>query len=197
MREPQPRIGTIRSAEALQALSHPTRIQILDAVREPESAAGVARRLGQPRQRIHYHLKALEEALLVEPVGKRQHGNFIETLYRSTARSFVISPEVTWSDTRRLETLKSQHSLETLVAFGERLQCDAAELLDRASFDDEEIPSAAVSAELHFAGEAERAAFMREYLETLKALIERYESNSGDAYRVVLAVHPRPEGSSQ
>lgn len=127
----------------------------------------------------------------------RRQGNFVETLYRSAARSFVISPQVIWSDARRLEALKSQHSLETLVALGERLQCDAAELLDRASFDGEEIPSAAVSAEMSFASESDRSAFIREYLESVRTLVERYEARRGEPYRVVLAVHPRTEESSQ
>ena len=40
---------------------------------------------------------------------------------------------------------------------GERLARDAAVLLDRAVFDAEEISSAAVEADVHFASEADRA----------------------------------------
>jgi DNA-binding transcriptional ArsR family regulator len=153
---PLPRVVSIRDAEGLQALCHPTRVEMLETLREPASAAAVARQIGQTRQRVHYHLKALEEAGLVEAVETRQNGNFLETLYRAVARSFVVAPEVAWKDGRRLvawkdgrrlEALRAQHSLETLVALGERLQRDAAELLDRAAFDGEEIASAAVSAE--------------------------------------------------
>ena len=187
----------IRDSAGLQALCHPTRVRMLEALREPASAAGVARQLGQPRQRVNYHLKALEDAGLVVPVGSRRQGNFVETLYRSRARSFVIAPEVAWSDPRRLEVLRSQHSLETLVALGERLQMDAVELLDRAAFDGEEIASAAVSAEARFASAEDRAAFMRDYLESTKRLLEQYGAKRGAAYRVVLAAHPQTRGSSQ
>jgi hypothetical protein len=93
--------------------------------------------------------------------------------------------------------LRAQHSLEVLVAFGERLQQDSAELLDRAAFDGEEIPSAAVSAQSHFASAEDRAAFMREYLEATRRLLDEYGSREGAAYRVVLAVHPQTEGSNQ
>jgi DNA-binding transcriptional ArsR family regulator len=194
---PLPRVLSIRDAGGLQALCHPTRVEMLEALREPASAAGVARQIGQPRQRVNYHLKALEEAGLVRAVGSRQKGNFVETLYRAVARSFVVAPEVTWKDSRRLDALRSQHSLETLVALGERLQCDAAELLDRAAFDGEQIPSAAVSAEARFASPEARAAFMREYLETTRRLLDEYGAREGAPYRVVIAVHPQTEGSNQ
>ena len=132
-RAKQASVASIRTQEGLQALCHPTRVEMLELLREPASAAAVARRIGQPRQRVNYHLKALKEAGLVEPVSTRQNGNFVETLYRSIARSFVIAPEVAWRGSRRLDALRSQHSLETLVALGERLQRDAIELLDRAT----------------------------------------------------------------
>ena len=190
-------VASIRDAEHLSALCHPTRIAMLGALREPASAAGVARVLGQPRQRIGHHLKTLEQAGLVERVGTRQSGNFVEVLYRATARSFVVSPEVSWADSRRSEAMRAQHSLETLVALGERLQRDAVVLLDRAAYDGEQIASAAVSAEAGFASERDREEFLREYLQSTRELLERYGSKQGEPYRIVLAVHPQTEGSMQ
>ena len=76
---------TVRDVDALRALSHPARVELLERLREPASAAEVARQLGQPRQRVNYHLKALDEAGLVEKVGTRRQGNFVESLYRATA----------------------------------------------------------------------------------------------------------------
>lgn len=183
-------VASVRDPDALQALSHPIRVQALDALREPGTAASVARQIGQPRQLVNYHLKALEEAALVERVGRRRNGNFIETTYRAIARSFVVSPDVVRSDPRRVEALRSQHSLETLVVLGERLQQDAAALLDRAAFDGEDIPSAAVTADVRFACEEDRAAFLREYLETTSELLERYGARKGARYRVAMATYP-------
>jgi DNA-binding transcriptional ArsR family regulator len=188
-------VRTLRDVDALRALCHPTRIALLELLREPASAASIGRRLGQPRQRVNYHLKALHDAGLVEKVGTQRQGNFVESLYRATARSYVVSPEVAWADPRRLAALRRDQSLETLVALGARLQHDAAALLDGAAFEDEAIASAAVSAETHFAGERERAAFMREYLEATRKLVEKYGGPVGSPYRVVLAVHPKIEES--
>jgi DNA-binding transcriptional ArsR family regulator len=183
----------VRDQDTLQALSHPTRVQILEALREPASGAAVARRIGQPRQRVNYHLHELEQSGLVEPVGEERTGNFMATLYRAVARSFVVSPQVAWSDPRRMEAMRSQHSLETLVLLGERLQSDAAALLDRAAFDGAQIPSAAVTAELRFGCEDDRASFLNDYLKAVSQLTERYGSKQGEGFRVVLAVYP--EGS--
>jgi DNA-binding transcriptional ArsR family regulator len=193
----QPAVLEIRDTERLQALCHPTRVAMLEALREPASAASVARELGQPRQRVGHHLKTLEQAGLVVPVASRRNGNFVETLYRSAARTFIVAPEVAWADPRRVEALASQHSIQNLVQIGERLQRDALVLLDRAAFDGERVPSAAVSAEASFASEEEREEFLKEYLKTTRELLERFGSRHGDPYRIVLAVHPRTEGSMQ
>ena len=173
------------------------RVQILEALREPASAAAVARSIRQPRQKVGYHLKELESAGLIDQVGERRVGNFVESLYRAVARTFLVSPEVAWADGRRSETLRSQHSLGTLVLLGERLQHDAAALLDRAAFDGEQIASASVIAEAHFESEAEREAFLAEYLQATTELLGRYGKKTGQAYRVVLGVYPKPEGGQE
>ena len=123
-------------------------------------------------------------------VETRQQRGFVENLYRAIAGTFLVSPRVAWGDTRRVKALRSQHTLETLVLTGERLQCDATALLDRAAFDGDEIASAAVTSAVRFATDTDRAAFIREHLTHLKSLMDRYASRSGDPYRVVLAVHP-------
>jgi DNA-binding transcriptional ArsR family regulator len=192
-----PAVYSIQNPDALQALSHPTRVAMLEALHEPRSAAAVGRELGETRQRMNYHLKALEQAGLVERVGTRQTGNFVETLFRAAARAFVVSPQVAWSGPRRIEALRSQHSLRTLVDLGEQLQRDAAVLLDRAAYESEQIASAAVSAEVSFASDADRSDFMHEYLTATRDLLDRYGAKRGEAYRVVLAIHPKTEGSIQ
>jgi len=144
---------------------------------------------------VNYHLKALESAGLVETTGTRQRGNFIETLYRSTAKSFVVSPEVAWSDSRKTEVRKRQHSRQTLVEMGDQLQQDAAVLLDRATFDGDEIASAAVAAETHFADESDRKAFLEECLHCTTALVEKCGAREGLPYRVVTAVRPGSESN--
>ncbi len=187
---PLPSVHVVRDAEALQALGHPIRVRALEALREPASAAEVARRIRQPRQKVNYHLKQLEQAGLVERAGERRVGNFVETLYRSAASSFVVSPEVTWADPRRARVLQAQISLGELVRLGERLQADAVALLDHAAFEGATIASASVGTEIRFATEADRAAFLSEYLSAVGRLIDRFASPDGEPYRLAVAAYP-------
>jgi DNA-binding transcriptional ArsR family regulator len=183
-------VHVVEDVEALQVLGHPLRIRILELLREPGSAATVAREVGETRQKVNYHLKELERVGLVEAVGERRSGNFMETLYESVGRSFLVSPRVAWSDPRRVDALRQQHSLERLVMVGAQLERDAISLLDRAAFDGEQIASAAVEVDVHFADEKDRAAFLEEYLATVQKLCDHYGSAKGLAYRVVMAAHP-------
>jgi hypothetical protein len=80
--------------------------------------------------------------------------------------------------------------LEHLTELGERIQRDAIELLDRAAFDGEDIPSLSVEASLRFPDEASRAAFMAEYLDQLEPLLRKHGAREGGAFRVVTAVYP-------
>jgi DNA-binding transcriptional ArsR family regulator len=187
---------TVRNGDALAALAHPSRVRILELLREPASASETARRLGEPRQRVNYHLKELERAGLVERVGERRVRNLIEVLYQAVARTFVVSPEVAWADPRRMQAMREQHSLETLVQLGERLERDAVALLDRAAFDGETIASASAVAEVRFATEADRAAFLRDYLAEVGPLLDRHGARCGAPYRVLIAAYPDPESET-
>jgi hypothetical protein len=66
-------------------------------------------------------------------------------------------------------------------------------LLDRAAFEAEEIASAVVEAEVRFGSEADRAAFLDEYLAAVGPLLRRYgTAAAGTPYRVALAAYPDP-----
>ena len=87
--------AVLESADQLAAITHPTRLRVLDALRAPDSAAGVARALGEPRQRINHHVRELAKAGLLVDAGERRKGNFVEQLYESAAGTFVVSPRLT------------------------------------------------------------------------------------------------------
>lgn len=183
--------------DAIAAATHPVRAAILDAMRVPSTAAEVARAIGQSRQNVAYHVRELEKVGLLRHVGERQKGNFVEQTYEAVGATFVISPTSTWGDRdRRAAALAEQLSLSALFETGQRLQRDSAQLLDRAAFDGDEVPSASVVTDLRFASEEARSAFLREYTEALTALVRKHGSRRGDPYRLVLAAYPDPEGRS-
>ena len=93
---------------------------------------------------------------------------------QATAGTFLVSPRIAWSGEKREQTLRDQAALAALVDLGERVNRDAAALLDRAAYDGEQIASAAVEAEVAFYDAAARSAFMREYLEMLGPLLQKH-----------------------
>jgi DNA-binding transcriptional ArsR family regulator len=185
---------TLDDPAAIAAVTHPVRAAILAALREPSTAAAVARVVGQSRQNVAYHVRELEKVGLVRHVGQRQKGNFLEQRYVAVAASFLVAPAATWGDpTPRADALADQLSLAELHAAGQQLQRDSAELLDRAAFDGDNIPSASVVTDLRFDSEAARAAFLRAYVDAVRALVQEHGSRRGTPYRVLLAAYPTPE----
>jgi DNA-binding transcriptional ArsR family regulator len=189
----QPAVATIEDSEQIGALSHPIRARILDSLRAPGTAAGLARQLGRSRQVVGYHLKELERVGLVRPAGERRKGSFIEQLYQATARRFLVSSRFAANPARLEALFRDQVALAQLSEVGERLQRDAAALVERAADTDDEIPSASVVAEVRFGDEAARSAFMREYMQSLRALLAKHGAAHGEPFRVAVAAYAEPE----
>ena len=84
----------LADAAAVEAALDPIRASILDALAEPGSAATVAAAVGSTRQKVNYHLKALEAHRLVETAEERVWGGITERFVRRSARHLVVAPDV-------------------------------------------------------------------------------------------------------
>ncbi|TDJ39194.1 MAG: ArsR family transcriptional regulator [Gammaproteobacteria bacterium] len=186
-------VHRLSEPQQIQALAHPLRLDVIAALREPDSAAGVARQIGRPRQQVNYHLKELARVGLVTPAGERRKGNFIEQLYQAVARRFVVSSRFTWNQEQLEATLRDQVALAQLTELGERLQRDAARLIDAAMMDGTEIPSVSAVAEVRFENETARARFLEEYMDALQKLLNKHGGTKGEAFRVTFAAYPELE----
>ena len=78
-------------AAAVVALD-PVRARLLAALAEPGSAAALAQRVSLPRQKVNYHLRALEAHGLVRLVEERAWGGITERMLVATAASYIVSP---------------------------------------------------------------------------------------------------------
>ena len=85
-------VEVIDDPERAASLLNPVRLRLLQELAEPDSAAGVARRLELPRQAVTYHVRQLEADGLVTLVEERRKRNCVERVVQATARSYVISP---------------------------------------------------------------------------------------------------------
>jgi DNA-binding transcriptional ArsR family regulator len=172
----------------------PVRARILAALAEPGSATTVALALGQPRQKINYHLRALEEHGLVEFVEERPRRGLTERVVVASARSYVVSPAVMGTsapDPGRRDRLSADY----LIALAARLVREVADLARRAEQSGRPLATLALDADIRFASAAERAAFTAELTRTVTDLAARYHDETapgGRWHRLVIAAHPRP-----
>jgi DNA-binding transcriptional ArsR family regulator len=194
MAHPTP-LEVVRSAGSAAALLDPTRQQLLARLREPDSAAGLARRLKLPRQRINYHLKVLEGAGLVELVEERRKGNCLERVVRATARAFLISPEALGELGPSVEQAADRLSSAYLMAAAGRTIRDVAVLEDKARRDGKRLATLTLEADVRFASAETRAKFAEELAGALARIAARYHDDraaGGRRFRLLAAVHPVP-----
>ena len=109
-------VHIIDEAGVATAALHPLRLEILSELSEPESAAGLARRIGLPRQQVNYHIRQLEDQGLVKLVGERKVRNCIERLVQAVGRSYVISPAALGELAADPERIEDEASAAYLMA---------------------------------------------------------------------------------
>jgi DNA-binding transcriptional ArsR family regulator len=188
-------LDVVRRPDAAAALLDPVRQQLLAALAEPDSASGLARRLRLPRQRINYHLRALESAGLLELVEERRKGNCIERVVRATARAFVISPEALGPLGLTPDLAADRFSSAYLIAAAGRAIRDVSSLGARARAAGQRIATLTLEADIRFASAESRAAFAEELSEAVARLAARYHdehARGGRPFRLLAAVHPTP-----
>jgi len=194
MAHPLP-LEVIRRPDSAAALLDPTRQNLLAHLAEPDSAAGLARRLRLPRQRVNYHLHALERAGLVELIEERRKGNCLERVVRATARAFVISPEARGAVGLTADTARDRFSTAYLIATAGRTIREVASLEARARREGKRLATLTLDADVRFAKAEKRAAFAEELADAVARLAAKYhdeQAPGGRRFRVFAAIHPTP-----
>lgn len=187
-------LQVVENSEQAAAMLHPLRMQLLEALREPQSASGLARLIGLPRQKINYHLRELEKRNFVQLVEERRRGNCIERLYRSTARAYVISPETAGALAADPEQIQDRFSSAYLTALTSRATSDLGRLRARAAKAGKQLATISLQTEIRFASAARRAAFAEELTREIAALVSRYhdeDATSGRWFTFIVGGYPR------
>lgn len=187
----QQTVEVIDDPQSAAALLEPTRLRILERLREPDSAAGVARRLGLPRQRVGYHVRELERRGLVHHVADRRQGNFIERLVQATARRYVIAPQVLGALGASPEAVRDRLSSSYLVAVAAQTIREVAELRERADAAGKRLPTLSLQVDVRFATPAQQAGFAEELAARVAELAARYDAGpEGRRFRLAVLGHP-------
>lgn len=177
----------------------PIRSRILSQLSEPASAAMLAARLKIPRQKLHYHLRALEAHGLVRLAEKRQWGGLTESLFLATASSYMVSPAAMGPVAADPGRTTDRLSAGYLLALVGRVIREVSDLLRRSEELDKRLPTLSLDAVIRFRSAADRAAFSQEFAAAVTTLAARYHDESapdGRAHRLIAVAHPLPQNSA-
>jgi DNA-binding transcriptional ArsR family regulator len=196
-------VDVIEDAGRAQVLLHPARLQLLEHLDEPRSAAAIARRIALPRQRVNYHLRALEEKGLVELVEERRKGSCTERVYGRTGRAYTISVAALGRLGTTPEAIQDRFSSAYQVALASKAVADLGALRTAAARVGKKLPSLALEVGVRFRSPADRNAFAEELTQALAHLVEKYhdeQAPDGRAFQFYFGGYPRkslPEDAAE
>lgn len=186
-------VQLVHDSRPAAAMLHPLRRRILEQLREPDSASGLARRLAKPRQLLNYHLRSLERHGLIELVEERRKGNCVERIVQATARAFVISPEALGSLGADPADIKDRFSSSYLVAVAARAIRDIGILRPRAEQAGKRLGTFTLEGRIRLASAAHRKAFMEELTGEVARLTAKYHDETSETargFQFVVAGYP-------
>ena len=189
-------VEVIQSPQAAAAALDPVRARLLAELSEPASAATLAARLSLPRQKVNYHLRALESHHLVRPTSERKWGGITERLVEATASSYVVSPAAMGPAASDPGRSRDRLSAGYLIALAARVVREVSELATRARETGKRLATLSIDTEIRFRSAAERAQFSSELTAAITQLAARYHDASaqgGRSHRLVLVAHPLPQ----
>lgn len=195
-------IEVIEDPAAAEASLDPIRTRILMELAEPGSATQLAAKVGLTRQKVNYHLRALERHGLVELVAERRKGNVTERILRASAASYLISPAALASVAPDPHRFSDRFSAFWLLALASRMVQEMGQLITGAAAAKQHLATFAIDGEITFRTAADRAAFAEELGVAVTRLVDKYHdggpgtpaenatAGGGRKHRLVVALHP-------
>lgn len=183
-------IDTPRAASAALA---DLRVAILNALREPNSASGLASVLGLPRQKVNYHVRQLEDEGLVRKVGERPARGFTEVLMQTVARRFMIAPSVLGSVAADRKDMEDQVSSMYLAALAGEVIQDLSALRPKAEQQQKRLATLSLASTVRFSCMEDQRAFAERLTKRVADLIQEYHSDTGREFKLMAGVYPNPD----
>ncbi len=183
-------LRVIADAAAVEIALDPTRAAILEALSEPGSATTIAAKVGLTRQKVNYHLKALEAHGLVEAAEKRSWGGITERFVRRCARQLVVSPAVLANAAIDPNCVGDRLSAAYLIAVNARTVAEVAAITTATR---KRVPTLTVDTVIGFKTPEDRARFAAELESAIAALVSQYHHDDGRPHRLIVSSYPRPK----
>src|SRR5687767_2094928 len=158
-------VEVIDDPAAATVALEPVRSRLLSELTAPASAAALAARLGIPRQKVNYHLRALEAHHLVRVAETRRWGGLTERVLVASAASYVVSPSalgpVAADPARNADRLSARY----LISLAARIVREVSRLVHQAEHAQQHLATLSIDTEVRFRSAVERAAFSKELTE--------------------------------
>jgi DNA-binding transcriptional ArsR family regulator len=192
-------VAVINDPAVAMAALDPIKVRLLAELSEPASAAALAARVGLTRQKVNYHLRALEAHKLIEPAEERHWGGLTERLMVASASSYVVSPAALGSIGADPSRNNDRLSASYLIALGARIVREVGDLWRGARQRDKRLATLSIDAVIRFKSPADRAAFTNDLASAIATLAARYHDERaphGRPHRLVVTSYPAPDNTT-
>lgn len=174
------------AVDVVSAPLAPLRRAVLEGLRTgPASATELASQLGESRQRVNYHVRALERDGLVALHEERARRGCTERIVRATCHAVLVEPSVVGE----LPEDQDRFAADTLLAGGARLVRDVAAARGAAEARGQRLLTFAIEAEVGFARPADLERFADALAERVAELAAEFGPGER-TYRVLIGGHP-------
>ena len=196
-----PDLALVTSGAAVAAIGHPTRRRVLQLLADaPDSASGLAERLDDTRQRVNYHVRALEEAGLVELAEERPRRGLTEKIYRPVGRGFAIDPAVLGSlDAGEALTGGDRWAAGYAIALASRATREIAALGRKAVRARKRLAVASLDTTVRLRDPKAMETFVDDLARAVADVVARHDDPGGDSrpFRVTTCSHPAPDEKTE
>lgn len=176
-------LGIVQQLSQAAALLDPLRMRILENLREPDSASGLARKLGLARQKLNYHVRELEREGFLEQVGEKRKGNCVERMVRTTASAYLLDPSLLGALGIDPEKVEDRLSSAYLMAVAAKALREISALRSRSEKAGKRLATITLQTEIRFASAADRNAFAEELARSVGYLTAKYHNEKAEGGR--------------
>jgi DNA-binding transcriptional ArsR family regulator len=195
--------------ERVRLALSPIRRQLLERLRAPASATQLASELSMGRQRLNYHLRALEEAGLLALVEERQRRGCVERILVARADAFIVDPGVMAAD--REDSTAAARAAQDTFAAGYLIDTAAdvvrhvARMQTQAARQGTRLVTFTIDTELSFATPADLERFTaalaefvaKEAAKEAAKIAAAHGTTTARPYRIVIGGLPAPRKSAE
>ena len=192
-------LSIIRDPNQARSLLNPLRRSVLEALQEPGSSSSVADDLSLPRQRLNYHVRAMESEGLLVHVENRRRGNCVERVVQARAQRYILDPDLLGSlgsGSPVAGDHRFSFSTQDLVSSSSRTLSDVGALLEADPRQASRLPTLSLEAHIRFRSAKEEVEFAKSLREVLDRMTRRYHDATAPGartFRITIGGHLDPE----